>query len=140
MLKPQDFGLRPFFNASPRTSSHRRITSQVPLTLTVAEAFTFNSCLPPLCKLLVSVLLVPPAAPAALVAIVLRSQSSVQSQAGSNVLYERDMGRQVLERAQGNIISSKPFISHSNEAPAQRGLLAHELIQGPLVRFSRTAW
>ena len=100
----------------------------------VAKAFHMKCCLHAPRKLMVSVPLTPLAATAALISNVLRCTSAVQSQAGSNVLYERDMGRPVLERAQGNIISSKPFISHSTEASTQRGLLAHELIQGPLVR------
>ncbi len=139
LLKPQDLGLRPLLDASSKTSSRRRILSQVPLSFRSGRSIPMNGYSHASRKLLVSVPLIPLAATAALIATFLRCTCSMQSQASSNVLYDRDMGRPVLERAQGNIISSKPFIAHSTEASTQRGLLAHELIQGPLVRPLRTA-
>ena len=57
----------------------------------------------------------------------------LQTQAGSKTVHDRDAERRAAAMPQGNILPSRPFAPERNGPTGQLGLLAHELVQGPLV-------
>ena len=63
-----------------------------------------------------------------------RPSMTVQTPSPIMTPFERGMGGQGIGQAQGNILSSRPFSSQSDRLAGQSTFLAHELVQGPLVR------
>lgn len=57
----------------------------------------------------------------------------LQTQAGSKTVHDKDAETKGAAMPQGNTLSSRPLAPERNRPTGQLDLLAHELVQGPLV-------